>query len=161
MGFIILGQCTACQERHRSVLLWEETIWVRLLLGGLNKSSLSVSSAKSCQQEAMARGVQLDVAYHTTRNQHCCGDTALGGLFWVVQAEQDAVMYGAVRTPSSLGLRCLTRQHLPPNLCGKHPAHPTVPRPDQAAPCAGLLHFHTSTTAMAAVLWWGQKSQHP
>lgn len=109
----------------------------------------------------MAKGLPLNVACCAARSQCYCGDTALGELFWVVQAKQGTVSYGAVRTPSSLGLRCLMRQCLPPNPCEKCPTYPTVPQADWPAPRTRVLCFCTSTAALVAVLWQGQKSQHP
>lgn len=108
----------------------------------------------------MARGALLNIACHTARSQSCYGDTVLGWLFWAERATQSSAAYGAVKAPSSLGLRCLMRHCLPPNPCGKCPAYPTVPWADWPAPCPKLLCFSTSITALVAVPLQGQKSQH-
>lgn len=109
----------------------------------------------------MARGALLNAACHTARNQSCCGDAALGELFWAERAKQGTVLYGAVRPPSSLGLTHLMRQHLPPNPRGKRPAYPTFPQADRHAPRPELLRFCTSAAALVDVNGRGRKASTP
>lgn len=83
MCCIILGQYTGCRGRYPSVLLWEDRIWIHPFLRHSNNLS-----AKSCQQEAMARRTSLDITCYTARSEHCCGNVALGRIFRAEQAKQ-------------------------------------------------------------------------
>lgn len=73
------GLYTTCRDSYPSILLWKQTICVRPLLRVLNNVS-----AQICQEEAVARGGPLNVASCTAKSRCWHGDTALGGLFWVV-----------------------------------------------------------------------------